>query len=106
MVIRLEKRQLLHYSESNPKSLLKANNIVVPFWSIQVVSLIHPMLNPLNPHKKSGGPGGLGTKFIDTLGEGLQQLLGYEYDIIGFDPRGQGPISRAIKHFLHLFRHW
>ena len=35
-----------------------------------------------------GGPGGSGVQFIDRIGEQFQKLLGEEYDIVGFDPRG------------------
>lgn len=39
-------------------------------------------------NKPPGGPGGSGVIMIDALGEFFQKLLGAEYDIVGFDPRG------------------
>lgn len=41
-----------------------------------------PML--VNP----GGPGGSGTAIIRLLGSKFQEIVGLDYDIIGFDPRG------------------
>ena len=36
-----------------------------------------------------GGPGGSGVDFALDLGSLVQVLVGAEYDIIGFDPRGK-----------------
>ena len=36
----------------------------------------------------SAGPGGSGVSMINTVGELFQKILGDEYDIVGFDPRG------------------
>lgn len=35
-----------------------------------------------------GGPGGSGVDMIRSIGQSLQKLIGDEYDIVGFDPRG------------------
>ncbi|KIP02216.1 hypothetical protein PHLGIDRAFT_305697 [Phlebiopsis gigantea 11061_1 CR5-6] len=40
-----------------------------------------------------GGPGNSGVSAVETLGESLQKLLGDDYDMVGFDPRG---VSRTI----------
>jgi pimeloyl-ACP methyl ester carboxylesterase len=45
---------------------------------------ISPLL--INP----GGPGGSGTTFVMSGGKGIQQVVGLDQDIIGFDPRGIG----------------
>jgi pimeloyl-ACP methyl ester carboxylesterase len=37
-----------------------------------------------------GGPGGSGTTFILTTGSQFASMLGPQYDILGFDPRGVG----------------
>ena len=36
-----------------------------------------------------GGPGGSGVDLVLGLGSLVQLLVGAEYDIIGFDPRGK-----------------
>ncbi|KIJ43913.1 hypothetical protein M422DRAFT_252838 [Sphaerobolus stellatus SS14] len=46
-----------------------------------------------------GGPGGSGVILIDAIGENMQRLLGEEYDIIGFDPRGIGRTTPRISLF-------
>lgn len=35
-----------------------------------------------------GGPGGSGVSLVETAGQSLQVVLGLQYSIIGFDPRG------------------
>ncbi|KAL1948533.1 hypothetical protein VTO73DRAFT_12608 [Trametes versicolor] len=49
----------------------------------------------LNP----GGPGGPGVSLATVSGPDLQQLVGEEYDIIGFDPRGIGQTEPATQCF-------
>ncbi|GJE96257.1 alpha/beta hydrolase [Phanerochaete sordida] len=49
----------------------------------------------LNP----GGPGGSGVGLAIRLGTGLQKLVGEEFDIIGFDPRGVGRTTPQIVFF-------
>ena len=39
----------------------------------------------LNP----GGPGGSGVDYAQQLGPFIQTLVGAEFDVIGFDPRGE-----------------
>ncbi|KIJ43912.1 hypothetical protein M422DRAFT_228944 [Sphaerobolus stellatus SS14] len=46
-----------------------------------------------------GGPGGPGVELIENIGEDLQRLLGDEYDIVGFDPRGIGRTTPRISLF-------
>jgi hypothetical protein len=38
-------------------------------------------------HKHTGGPGGSGVDYILEIGALASQILGPEYDLIGFDPR-------------------
>jgi hypothetical protein len=35
----------------------------------------------------AGGPGGSGVMLVAGLGDALQQAIGEEFDILGFDPR-------------------
>ena len=35
-----------------------------------------------------GGPGGSGVEFIHTLGDVMSSIIGPQFDIVGFDPRG------------------
>lgn len=38
-----------------------------------------------------GGPGGSGIDFIRSTGTLFADLLGSQFDIVGFDPRGKSP---------------
>ncbi|KAI0672371.1 TAP-like protein-domain-containing protein [Trametes maxima] len=47
-----------------------------------------------------GGPGNPGVSFATSSGPDMQQLVGDEFDIIGFDPRGIGqtePVTRCFS---------
>ncbi|KAI0767486.1 TAP-like protein-domain-containing protein [Fomes fomentarius] len=46
-----------------------------------------------------GGPGGAGAFLATQAGAQLQQLIGEEYDIIGFDPRGIGASEPTVRCF-------
>lgn len=37
----------------------------------------------------AGGPGGSGVQMVLSAAEDFRTILGDEYDLIGFDPRGQ-----------------
>lgn len=51
--------------------------------------LSEPEKPDVNGHINSlGGPGGSGTALIREAGYLFQTILGDDYDIIGFDPRG------------------
>jgi pimeloyl-ACP methyl ester carboxylesterase len=49
----------------------------------------------LNP----GGPGGSGTTFALMVGSAIQKIVGYDQDIIGFDPRGIGATTPRADCF-------
>ncbi|KAK0491622.1 hypothetical protein IW261DRAFT_1438652 [Armillaria novae-zelandiae] len=49
----------------------------------------------LNP----GGPGGSGMNLLSRAGEYITELLGDQWDLIGFDPRGIGRSTPATKCF-------
>ncbi|KIJ46248.1 hypothetical protein M422DRAFT_778525 [Sphaerobolus stellatus SS14] len=42
---------------------------------------------------------GSGVILIDAIGENMQRLLGEEYNIVGFDPRGIGRTTPRISLF-------
>lgn len=44
-----------------------------------------------------GGPGGSGVDFIERKGANISTIVGPEFDIIGFDPRG--PQRTSIIQF-------
>jgi hypothetical protein len=50
----------------------------------------------LNP----GGPGGSGTEFVLQAGPILQDVVGSQYDILGFDPRGVGATMPKADCFV------
>ncbi|GJJ14699.1 hypothetical protein Clacol_008966 [Clathrus columnatus] len=45
------------------------------------------------------GPGGPGKSFVVYAGPSLQAVTGYDYDVVGFDPRGIGETEPAVKCF-------
>ncbi|KAI0346284.1 alpha/beta-hydrolase [Trametopsis cervina] len=46
-----------------------------------------------------GGPGGSGVVFVSLVGNALQQVVGEQFDIVGFDPRGVGKTLPALRVF-------
>jgi pimeloyl-ACP methyl ester carboxylesterase len=51
-----------------------------------------------------GGPGGSGIKFLHDTGSELRQILGSQYNLVGFDPRGinhSGPIVDCFQDNPH-----
>ncbi|KAG8810837.1 hypothetical protein FRC17_002742, partial [Serendipita sp. 399] len=46
-----------------------------------------------------GGPGGSGVGLISNLGPSFQLIIGGEFDIIGFDPRGVGQTTPVVDVF-------
>lgn len=49
----------------------------------------------LNP----GGPGGSGTALMPVRGEMISKILGPEFDLLGFDPRGVGATTPPAQCF-------
>ncbi|KLO10612.1 hypothetical protein SCHPADRAFT_942694 [Schizopora paradoxa] len=46
-----------------------------------------------------GGPGGSGVGIVLDLGEELQTIIGQQFDVIGFDPRGVGQTTPSFYAF-------
>lgn len=46
-----------------------------------------------------GGPGGSGVDFINRLGDLLAQVVGEEFDVVGFDPRGIARSTPKVTFF-------
>ncbi|KAH7346432.1 hypothetical protein BKA65DRAFT_551338 [Rhexocercosporidium sp. MPI-PUGE-AT-0058] len=56
-----------------------------------------------------GGPGGSGVWYVKTLGQMYQTIVGKNYDIIGFDPRGIGmtrPLIDCWNRYQHNVELW
>ncbi|KAJ6256351.1 Tripeptidyl aminopeptidase [Drechslerella dactyloides] len=59
------------------------------------IPIIKRPANPADEYKgivltNPGGPGGLGIEYIFVSGEGIANVTGPGWDVIGFDPRGMG----------------
>ncbi|KAJ6470612.1 hypothetical protein C8R47DRAFT_988710, partial [Mycena vitilis] len=46
-----------------------------------------------------GGPGGSGVDFIALTGSEVAQMVGPEFDIVGFDPRGVARSTARVSFF-------
>ncbi|KAJ3136340.1 hypothetical protein HK101_004022 [Irineochytrium annulatum] len=53
----------------------------------------------------SGGPGGSGVDSVRDIGEYLSTIVGGQYDIVGFDPRGIGR-SRSVRCSASVHEHF
>ncbi|KAK0191837.1 Alpha/Beta hydrolase protein [Armillaria mellea] len=53
-----------------------------------------------------GGPGGSGVVYLASVGSTLISLIGDQYDIIGFDPRGVGNSTPRAEFFLSKEEHY
>ncbi|KAK0492506.1 TAP-like protein-domain-containing protein, partial [Armillaria luteobubalina] len=53
-----------------------------------------------------GGPGGSGVVYLASLGSLLTSLIGDQYDIISFDPRGVGNSTPRAEFFLSKEEHY
>jgi hypothetical protein len=51
-----------------------------------------------------GGPGGSGIEMVMEEGQSLRRLLGDQWDLIGFDPRGIGRTRSALSIFSPRMR--
>ncbi|KAF8890364.1 hypothetical protein BD779DRAFT_1610817 [Infundibulicybe gibba] len=47
-----------------------------------------------------GGPGGSGVDFVVGSGESISHILGPQFDVVGFDPRGVGYSTPGIPSFF------
>ncbi|KAK0457508.1 TAP-like protein-domain-containing protein [Desarmillaria tabescens] len=57
------------------------------------------MMNP-------GGPGGSGVVYLASIGPLLSSVIGNQYDIISFDPRGVGNSTPRAEFFLSKEEHY
>lgn len=80
LTVPMDYHRPLNASKDNPKVHIAL--LLVPGKHTESKVSKSPML--LNP----GGPGGSGTSFALIVGERIQSIVGYDQDIIGFDPRG------------------
>ncbi len=88
MKVRTDHGRQLHWSAYLPRSPQRALLIKDLYYSIQVRSLLHPHISKrVSITSNLGGPGGSGVALIVQLGNTFQQVLGPEFDIVGFDPR-------------------
>ncbi|KAL0069162.1 hypothetical protein AAF712_003850 [Marasmius tenuissimus] len=46
-----------------------------------------------------GGPGGSGVELVIARGAGLQKIVGTQFDVVSFDPRGIGATTPKISVF-------
>ncbi|KAK0187550.1 Alpha/Beta hydrolase protein, partial [Armillaria mellea] len=53
-----------------------------------------------------GGPGGSGVSALTILGQQLASIIGNQYDIISFDPRGVGNSTPRAEFFLSKEEHY
>ncbi|KAK0202233.1 Alpha/Beta hydrolase protein [Desarmillaria ectypa] len=53
-----------------------------------------------------GGPGGSGVVYLTSIGSLLASVIGNQYDIISFDPRGVGNSTPRAEFFLSKEEHY
>ncbi|GJE87210.1 alpha/beta hydrolase [Phanerochaete sordida] len=56
-----------------------------------------------------GGPGGSGVSFVEQLGTYFRAIVGPQYDLVGFDPRGVGqstPVLSLFKTPVEAFEYY
>jgi hypothetical protein len=51
----------------------------------------------------SGGPGNSGVDFVLELGTYFRAIIGPQYDLVGFDPRGQSYVVHGISTCAHRY---
>jgi pimeloyl-ACP methyl ester carboxylesterase len=93
LTVPMDYNRPLNASKDNPK--------------VDIALLMVPGRNHTNSGKYSkspllinpGGPGGSGVAFAQFGGSSLQQIVGLDQDIIGFDPRGIGQTTPVADCF-------
>jgi pimeloyl-ACP methyl ester carboxylesterase len=53
-----------------------------------------------------GGPGGSGVEFIHEYGDVMSSIIGPQFDIVSFDPRGMCHQCLNILRPTYFHRHW
>ncbi|KAF4336685.1 hydrolase or acyltransferase (alpha beta hydrolase superfamily) [Fusarium beomiforme] len=71
----------LDYTSQSSSEKIKLDLIKAKAWKKPYLGSV--LYNP-------GGPGGSGVEAVLIMGNKLAQVLGGQYDVIGFDPRGTG----------------
>lgn len=84
----------LNASADNPKVHIALVLVPGKHSGAQKASTSPLILNP-------GGPGGSGAQFALMAGTMLQEIVGEEQDIIGFDPRGIGATTPRADCFAY-----
>ncbi|ESK91337.1 alpha beta hydrolase fold family [Moniliophthora roreri MCA 2997] len=83
----------LNYSDPEGRSAAIALVRMKANVSVDSTDYLGPIL--LNP----GGPGSSGVDFVLTLGKPMRQILGPQFDLVGFDPRGVSRSTPRITFF-------
>ncbi|PQE16873.1 alpha beta-hydrolase protein [Rutstroemia sp. NJR-2017a BBW] len=92
LTVPMDYHRPLNASENNPKVHIAL--VMLPGVRAETEGFSKsPML--INP----GGPGGSGVDFVLGAGRSLQQIVGEDQDIIGFDPRGVGVTMPRVDCF-------
>ena len=93
-------RLQFRFSESRLDTPQETNSTEDQFSSTLVCRYTAVLFTTSNPSCPTGGPGGSGVWLISGAGPSFQRLIGEEYDIVGFDPRGDtgGEMTASTRY--------
>ena len=95
LTVPMDYHRPLNASKDNPKVHI-ALLLVPGIHKGSQVSTSPLLLNP-------GGPGGSGTLIALVLGSRIQEIVGSDQDVIGFDPRGIGATTPRTDCFAYPY---